>query len=469
MNEIKKLTKSTIIYFWGTVGTKLISFLLLPVYTFFIAPEFYGTYDYHVTLALLFSSFFFLDIWTAIMKFIFEREGEEEKTKVVYNGITIFISSAILYTFVLGVFGVINKIEYLPGVIAYGFFLCLQELYCYLARAYGFNFRFAVSGIFATLCNAVLNIFLLAVLKLDYCALYISYAAGILLQCIILEYKLRIIPSFRFKYVDKKYLKILLRFSLPLCINELCYWLLTGYNRVVINQYLNSEANGFYAVASRFGGILTIVFSCFSMAWQELAYGKFGRDEETGKFYSDATTIYIKALTCGFIVLIPLIYIIFPYMVAAEYVKARKLIPVSMLAALASILFTFLGNIISTYKKNEKALISTFVACTINILSLHLLISRFGVQASNISLFAGYLMSDIIRVKTINNEVKFRPDPSILLYVIPLIVITCLIFWNGNVYHNLIWGITGILVSLYLFRTLFKVIFGKLVNLLYRT
>ena len=33
MNEIKKLIKSTGIYFLGTIGTKLVSFLLLPLYT----------------------------------------------------------------------------------------------------------------------------------------------------------------------------------------------------------------------------------------------------------------------------------------------------------------------------------------------------------------------------------------------------------------------------------------------------
>ena len=136
VNELRKLTKSTIIYFLGTVGTKIVSFLLMPVYTYYIAPDQYGTYDLHVTFALLFSSFFFLTIWTGIMKFIFEQKNEEDKIKVVYSGIAIFVSSSILYLLTLTCFGIWNKIEYLPGVLAYGFFLCLQELYGYVARAF---------------------------------------------------------------------------------------------------------------------------------------------------------------------------------------------------------------------------------------------------------------------------------------------------------------------------------------------
>ena len=90
MEDIKRLAKTTIVYFLGTVGTKLISFLLLPLYTSYLMPREYGRYDVNITYATLFASVCFLDIWTGIMKYMFEEKGEEGQLKFVYSGIAIF-------------------------------------------------------------------------------------------------------------------------------------------------------------------------------------------------------------------------------------------------------------------------------------------------------------------------------------------------------------------------------------------
>ena len=464
MNEIKKLTKSTIIYFLGTVGTKLVSFLLLPLYTSYLSPTDYGTYDLNITYATLFSSFFFLDIWTGIMKFVFEKRGDKEKRAVVYSGIVIFITSAIVYGCALYGFGIAKKINYLPGVMLYGFCLCLQNLYGYLARSFGYNFRFVVSGLIATISTAGLNILLLVVFGMDYKALYISYAIGIFAQCFILEIKLNVIWGFRVTYLDRKKLWELLKFSLPLCINSLCYWLLTGYNRVVINERLDATANGYYAVASKFGGILIIVSSCFTMAWQELAYGRYDRDQQTGVFYTKATDLYIKALICGFLVLLPIINVLYPYMISLEYKAAKNLIPFNMLATLASLLYTFLGNIISTYKKNHVIFVSTLVAGVANIGLLYTLIGNIGVEAANISLLVGYLLSNIIRIWMIGQIIDYRVKWKIILIMAFPIIITIHVFTNYGLLANCFVFLGAVAITIMIFNDVLKKILSLLIK-----
>lgn len=452
MNEIKKLTKSTIIYFLGTVGTKLVSFLLLPLYTSYLSPTDYGTYDLNITYATLFSSFFFLDIWTGIMKFVFEKKGDGEKKTVIYSGIIIFITSAIIYSCVLVGFGLFKNLEYLTGIVLYGFCLCLQNLYSYLARALGHNMRFVISGLVSTVITACLNIFLLVVLKMDYKALYISYAIGVFTQCLIIEVKLKITTEFQITYLNKDYLKELLGFSLPLCINSLCYWMLTGYNRVIITAEMDSRANGYYAVASKFGGILIIVSSCFTMAWQELAYGKYEKDKQTGAFYTKATDLYIKALMCGFILLIPIIYMIFPYLIDKEYEIAKNLIPLNMLATLASLLYTFLGNIISTYKKNKVIFVSTLVAGIINICFLYIFINRLGVEAANIALLAGYVVSNIVRIRTIGGIIDYHVSWKMVLAMCIPVTMSIFVYRTYGRLGNGIIFLLGLVFTMVMFR-----------------
>lgn len=446
MNELKRLIKTTGIYFLGTVGTKLISFLLLPLYTAYLLPSQYGQYDVNITYATLFSSICFLDIWTGIMKFFFEQKEDKQQKDVIYSGILIFSISTLIYVLLISGFERFIGIEYPLGVTAYGFFLCLQNLYGYLARANGQNMLFAVTGMISTACNAGLNILLLVVFGWDYQALYVSYAAGILIQCIILERKIQLFRQFKKEYINKCIIGHLLRFSLPLCINSLCYWLLTGYNRIIIEDKMSTVMNGYYAVAAKFGGILVLASSCFSMAWQELAYRKYGKDKDTGKFYTQATNLYLNVLFCGFFILLPVIYFIFPYLVDESYAQAKSMVPISMLATLAGILFTFLGNIISTYKKNNLIFISTLAACLSNITVLHLLIGKIGVEAANIALLLGYVVSDGIRIKIIAREIDYHLNWKMFRYLLPFTGIVLFGYWYGQREDNFILILLGMIV-----------------------
>lgn len=450
MEELKRLIKTTGVYFLGTVGTKLVSFLLLPLYTAYLLPDQYGQYDVNITYATLFASVCFLDIWTGIMKYMFESKDGMKQLNVVYSGIAIFFTSAIIYIALMMFFGYFSDIKYPFGVMTYGFFMCLQNLYGYLSRAYGKTLLFTITGIISTACNALFNIVLLVFLGWDYKALYVSYGVGIFIQCIILEMELKLILQFKRKYLDEDTLKSLLRFSLPLCINSLCYWLLTGYNRVVIERSIDTAANGYYAVAAKFGGILVLVSSCFSMAWQELAYSKYGKDRDTGGFYSYATDMYIKVLFWGFFVILPTVYLIFPYLVNSDYDPAKQMIPINMLATLAGILFIFLGNIISTYKKNNILFLSTLAACIVNMTILHLLIGKFGGEAANIALLAGYLVSDGMRIYMIANEIEYRINWRVFLYLIPYTGIVLLGFWRGQRGDNLVMLLLGILMGFWI-------------------
>ena len=51
MNENKRLIKNTGIIAIGNIGTKLISFLLLPLYTTLLSTAEYGTFDYIISIA----------------------------------------------------------------------------------------------------------------------------------------------------------------------------------------------------------------------------------------------------------------------------------------------------------------------------------------------------------------------------------------------------------------------------------
>ena len=98
MKDFIKFIKSSGIYFFGNILTKLISFLLLPIYTKFINPTDYGTYDLMIAYITFFTSVLFLDIWSGIMRFMFDYDKVEDKYKSIFTGSSIFIISTALYS-----------------------------------------------------------------------------------------------------------------------------------------------------------------------------------------------------------------------------------------------------------------------------------------------------------------------------------------------------------------------------------
>ena len=79
MNEIKKIAKSTVIYLFGSVGTKIITFFLLPILTSNIPEADFGIYNTNCSYATLISSVLFLDVWAGIMRFMFDYKEKKEQ------------------------------------------------------------------------------------------------------------------------------------------------------------------------------------------------------------------------------------------------------------------------------------------------------------------------------------------------------------------------------------------------------
>lgn len=465
MNEVKKITKSTIIYLFGSVLSKLVAFFMLKVYTSYISPTNFGKYDVSLTYATLVSSIVFLDIWCGIMRFMFDYKDSKDKYSVINSGGIIFLVSSIIYSIAFFILANIVKLDYKVYVYAYGLSLCFQNLFGYIARAFGYNLRFAVSGILATIVNASMNIIFIIGLKMNYKSLYIAFIVGILIQCIVIEQKVRIIPNIKKSRLNWKITKDIFKFSLPLSINSASYWLLTSYGTIVVSQQLGTKYNGYYAVATKFSAMITLISFAFSMAWQEMAFGKANYDNETGAFYTKATDLYIKLLFCGYIILIPLIFIIFPYFIASSYVAAKEIIPIYILATVLSIFSIFLGNILTAYKKTTIIFTSTLTACIINITVLYLLIGKIGLAAAPIALFLGYLANCGMRVILIKKIIPYKVYYKKFIYIIPTIIIVATIFHKGILWMNAIILVFSIIITIFIFRKYIKKIADKIMSI----
>ncbi|WP_416346034.1 lipopolysaccharide biosynthesis protein, partial [[Eubacterium] hominis] len=78
MSKNKKLIQGTLIYAIGSFGTKILNFLIVPLYTYYILPGDLGDYDLLMTTVSLISPLITLKISDATYRWIINKKENEK-------------------------------------------------------------------------------------------------------------------------------------------------------------------------------------------------------------------------------------------------------------------------------------------------------------------------------------------------------------------------------------------------------
>lgn len=432
MKEIGKFIKSSGIYLVGNILSKLLVFILLPIYTSYIDPVSYGIYDYNLSIITFIYSVIFLDIFGSVLRYIFDYKNEIGKP--ITNGFLIFIISTIVYGLVIIAICLLSNILVYPFLLfLLGVFTILQQILGNIARGSGKNMAYVIGGIISTSGSLIVNIILIIFLHQGYYSIYLGTIIGLFLNCIYLCSKINILTLVRRDYFDKVLFKEMILYSLPFSINSAAYWFLNGVNRIVISNQLSFEDNGLYSVVLKFGSLVNLVTTGFQLAWQELSFSKGNEDKNyLESFYSKALKYYIRALFLGVVLMLPLLKIFFPIFIGEQYHAAENLIPLTLLTAILTSLSSFLASILSTLKKNRFIFTTTIFAAITNIAILFLLINPIGLQAANLSLCAGFFVNCVRRLQLIDKYLKIKHDFQEYFWLFLLFIIISIVFIFGS-------------------------------------
>ena len=144
-------------YFAGNVFTKLISFILLPLYTKLIDPEMYGIYGVNMTIVQLVVPIICMCIWNAVFRFSAEVETEQERYEIISTGLPVMWISSGLILAVLLFINIFWDLGNLYLVCFYAIANGFQYFYGYIARSMKDNRTFIISGCINSTINLLLN------------------------------------------------------------------------------------------------------------------------------------------------------------------------------------------------------------------------------------------------------------------------------------------------------------------------
>ncbi len=423
MNKYQKLLNNTLIFAIGTFGSKLLSFILVRLYTGCMTTAQYGTADLLYQAANVIYPIVTLSMADALIRFGIDKAYDNKKIYTIALTTTAGgLAVLLLFT------PLINSLEAFRGygllLFVYCFFSSFKQLAASFVRARGLVKLFAIDGIFSTLIIVVSNLILL--LKFDLgvtgyvCSIIISDALSLLGLVIISE----LYKFFDIKSLDKSLFKEIVKYSLPLVPTYILWWITSASDRYFVIAMVSSAENGIYSAAHKIPTLLLLVTTLFYQAWQMSAIENKD-DSDLSGYYKQVYGAYSSLLfiaAAGLIMIAkPFTYILVDNDPEKNFVFGYHYTPILIIAMIFQCLCQFLSSIYNVRKKSVNSMVTSIVAAVVNIVLDILLIPRLGAYGAGLATMTAYFACFMVRVFDTRSYVKF--DISWFKMIVNMIVV----------------------------------------------
>ncbi len=443
MNQKKELIKNTLIISIGKFSTQLVSFLLLPLYTSLLTTSEYGAYDFLNTISIFLIPCVTLLMDEGMFRFLIDAKKDNEKGEV-FSVTTIFsLISFIVWSILILIVGTIVDYPYTIYLIFYILASLLSALAGSSARGMS---KFKIYSIFCFLSSfftIALNIIMICVLKLGLESLFLSYIIANTSVSLWLLFKLKMHKLVKFKYLNRKKVKEMVKYSWPLVPNSISWNAIALTDRLLIIHYLGEGKNGIYSVGNRFPTIINTCYSYFNISWKESA-SKVVNNKDKDDFYNSVYIDLKHLLICVSILIIAGLPFIFNILVKNNYREAYFYIPIMVISVYFSNMSNFCSGIFSAYKDTKILAKTTIVATLINLVVGFVGIRYIGLYATVIATLTSYFVIFLYRNYKLRKYIVLKRDKYLFLNMFVLLFVTLLYYTK-----NYLLCIVGLIVALF--------------------
>lgn len=433
-NKYKRLAKNSFWTLIGNTGSKLLGFLLLPLYTRWLGTAGFGESD----LVTTYSSFLVCIMTMCVADGIFvftKNQGFKEK-KTYFTSSLFFIAVVlVLWAVIWGALAVIfykfkvynsfsDNLWLIYGIVVTSF---LQQFTQQFILSLEMIKIYSLTGIVHSLLTLFFSYLLIPSFGVRGYILSIIYAN--LLTSIYSFTLSRSYQYISFTLFDKDKVRTLLRYSIPLIPNGIMWWLVSAMNRPVMEFNLDYSSIGIFAVANRFPAVITMVFAVFSVAWNISVFEEYGKDgyETFYKKIFRMLFLVIVVAACFVILLSELIVSIFA---APEFHEAWKYMIILVIGSVFSCLSAFFGTNFGVVKQSKYFFYSSIWGALTSIVLNFLLIPAFGLWGTSISVVMSFVVMMMSRYIYSLKYVSISLIQYVIIYSIALFLsaASCIFF-----------------------------------------
>lgn len=456
MSRETKLIKNTGIYFVGNFASKVLTFLLLPLYTYYLQADEFGYVNLFVTAASFLVPIFSMQIVDAAYRFMLDSKNSDDNRRVISNSISVYFIG-------MSIFMVICLIAVNMFGIKFGNIFCFYSILVFLfqlvqqmSRGMKKNVDYAISGIILTFVQAISNVIFIVSLDMKSSSLMIAPIVASIVGIIYLELRVGVLRKFSAKLVSKESILELLQYSIPLIPNTMSWWFISSFGTYFLTFYYGrTDFSGIFDVANKFPTLITMLNSIFFLAWQESAITEYN-SEDRNEYYSKMFNSFSRLQLSVVIFSLPVIWIYINVAIGTQFKEAWLYVPAMLLGAVFSSYSNFIGTGYMSTKQTKGAFKTTIIAATTSVILNVLLIPKIGLMGISISVCLSNLLFWIIRIFDTRRFFKIYVNYRSMISIFFVIFIWMVLYYKAGIVIQVILIFMSIGIAIFLNKELLK-------------
>lgn len=415
---IKKnsLLYNTIVFGVGSLGTKAIQFLLIPLLTAFMNPTEFGQIDYYNSLVMLLVPIVSLSMADGIVRFGIQQNSQDKK-KIISSTFSILVIFSVSLAFLALILSYYGRTLYATLLLFLITQIINQNVLSFL-KVLELNLIYALSGFL----SAMLQIITLVVVFQQYShsleVYFLTCSAALIFVNLLL---LTIIKPSTGK-INYVLILNILKYSAPLIPNVLLWWIMNFSDRFFIKNFLGFTSAGYYSLATKFPILINTVMLIFLQAWQ-LELFKIKDRKKLNKMINTASAFFNYVNYLLLAILVPIIPLVLSLLANSSYSLAKEFVPLLLMGGIYSNLSMFIGTNYLVSKDTNKLWMTAIVGAVLNLVLNVILIPVLGINGASLATLISYGAVYIARY--VDQKEKFNLQLNWTKIFIINIVVIC--------------------------------------------
>lgn len=417
-NKYKKLFNDAILFAIGIFGSRVLLFLLIPLYTNVLTSSEYGIADLVFTVSDLLQPFVSLAIYNGLLRFGLIDNKREDAIRCasvvfVFGSFLIF-----LLTPVIGFYKPIYEWRWYLVVKIIVSFAQTNVLICLKIKDK--NKLYAISSILQALMLVLCNVLFLVFMKLGIKGYLLSSIFSSGFTSVFAFIIGGIFNDLRMSHRNCLLLKQMIMYSIPFIGNDVSWWLIHSSGIIMIEWYIGSSFLGLYTAASKIPSLINALSAIFVQAWGIASIKEFDSTNDS-EFYSNTFKYFIICIFGACIFFISITKPFMSFYVGEAFVDSWHYVPLLLVSATFAAISSFIGSLFGAVKRSGKLMTTTLISAGVNLLFNYFFIQICGIWGAVIGTVSSYLVIMVLRLIMLRDYLKFNYN-YVLLSTLSLLV-----------------------------------------------
>ena len=432
MTEKKKEKKSRYQYLAGNIAlfsvsnfvSKILVFLLVPLYTNVLTTSEYGIADIMQVTLLLLVPALTLNAGEAALRFGIEHA--DKRGSILAIGLSRIVrADAVTVGLCIVMFAFVpDNIRWY--ILLFAVLFIANSLYEYLVLYFqGCELvPIVVAGsVLSTVIMIVSNIVFLLVVKIGLNGYLYSQILAYALASVVMLLLGRSAGVVKNLEKDTALESQMLAYSAPLIAYSTGSWVNNAADRYIVLAMCGTAVNGVYGVAYKIPAILMVFQRIFAQAWQMSATKSY-KDEKSAQFFTEMYRMYNSFMVIGCAFLILLVNPIAAFMFRKEFYEAWVFVPPLLISVIFGALTGFLGSICLAHKDSVSMGVATSIGAVANVAMNLALIPYFGAMGAAVATAVSYAIMWALAYRFVRKHVLL--ENSLLTDVLSYLILAAI-------------------------------------------